>query len=278
MSEINHLQMPCVLTVAGSDSSGGAGIQADLKTFTVLGCYGMSVITALTAQNTQGVSAIYPVSREFVRDQLEAVSTDIPFRFFKTGMLFNAQIIEEVASFLDRYPYKKLILDPVMVSKSGHHLLQEEAVHALKKELLPRAWLVTPNLPESEILSGIPVHSEKDFPAVCQRFRDMGVKNLLIKGGHLSGNALVDLLCTEGGQQLEFISDRLSNPNTHGTGCTLSAAIVSFCARGLSLPDAVASAREFIFQAIRLAPVLGHGVGPTDHIGAGKLLAAMRVV
>jgi hydroxymethylpyrimidine kinase/phosphomethylpyrimidine kinase len=254
--------MKRILTVAGSDSGGGAGIQADLKTITVLGAYGMSAITALTAQNTLGVQGVYPVPVDFIRLQMEAVLSDIGADAAKTGMLATPEIVKAVAEELKRFKVELLVVDPVMVAKSGDALLSEEARGTLKEILLPMATLVTPNLPEASVLSGFPVQDLESMKEAARVIRDMGPRYVLIKGGHLEKEA-VDLLFD--GQKFEaYEAPRLSNRNTHGTGCTYSAALTTFLAQGLPVREAVAEAKRFITRAIRHGLAMGSGHGPTN--------------
>lgn len=258
-----------VLTVAGSDSGGGAGIQADLKTITLLGGYGMTVITALTAQNTRGVRGIHPVPTEFVADQLAAVLEDLQPEVVKTGMLFDAAIVELVARELWTRGLLAVV-DPVMVAKGGALLLRDDAVQSCRELLLPRTYLLTPNLPEAAELAGFPVETEADMENAARRLQELGARNILIKGGHLAGEA-VDLLL-DGSTLHRLPAARLDNRNTHGTGCTSSAAIATLLAAGQPLPQAVKLAKEFITEAIRTAADLGTGHGPVNHFAAAKYL------
>jgi hydroxymethylpyrimidine kinase/phosphomethylpyrimidine kinase len=254
--------MKRILTVAGSDSGGGAGIQADLKTITVLGAYGMSAITALTAQNTLGVQGVHPVPVDFIRLQMGAVLSDIGADAVKTGMLATPEIVKAVADELKRFKVDLLVVDPVMVAKSGDALLSEEARGTLKEILLPMATLVTPNLPEASVLSGFAVQDLESMKEAARAIRDMGPRHVLIKGGHLEKEA-VDLLFD--GQKFEaYEAPRLSNRNTHGTGCTYSAALTTLLAQGLAVHDAVAEAKRFITRAIRHGLGMGSGHGPTN--------------
>jgi hydroxymethylpyrimidine kinase/phosphomethylpyrimidine kinase len=261
-------EVPCVLTVAGSDSGGGAGIQADLKTITVLGGFGMSAITALTAQNTQAVQAVWAVPPDFVLRQIEAVATDLPVQAAKTGMLASREIVEAVAEGIERYRIRNLVVDPVFVSKGGHSLLAEDAVDSLRRLLFPLAELVTPNLHEARRLSGTDVGSKEGRREAARRIHAMGPGAVLIKGGHGEGREAEDLLFDGSGFET-YTSPRFDTPNTHGTGCTLSAAIATFLARGMNLAEAVGGAKRFITDAIRLSFPLGKGHGPTNHYGAG---------
>jgi len=256
-----------VLTVAGSDSGGGAGIQADLKTITLLGAYGMSAITALTAQNTRGVSGIHPCPTDFVARQMEDVLSDIGADVLKTGMLFSAEIVAAVADAIQRYALPAVI-DPVMIAKGGAPLLKPDAVAVLREQLIPRAYLLTPNLPEAEALVGFPVRNEADMEKAARHLKNLGARNVLLKGGHLETTA-VDLLLA-GHELHRFPSERLTTRHTHGTGCSYAAAIATLLARGESLLQAVTLAKQFIHEAIRTAPGLGAGHGPINHWQGAK--------
>jgi hydroxymethylpyrimidine kinase/phosphomethylpyrimidine kinase len=255
--------MKRILTIAGSDSGGGAGIQADLKTITVLGGYGMSAITALTAQNTLGVRGVHPVPVDFIKLQMDTVLSDIGADAAKTGMLATPEIVEAVAGELKRFKVEVLVVDPVMVAKSGDALLSEEARETMKEILLPMAFLVTPNLPEASVLCGFPVKDLETMKAAAKAIRGMGSRYVLIKGGHLEKEA-VDVLFD--GEEFErYESPRLPNRNTHGTGCTYSAALATLLAQGLPVHDAVAEAKRFITRAISQGLNIGSGHGPTNH-------------
>lgn len=258
----------CVLTIAGSDSGGGAGIQADLKTITVLGGFGMSAITALTAQNTREVTAIHAVPPDFVLRQIEAVATDLPIHAAKTGMLSNREIVEAVAEGIGRFQIPNVVVDPVFISKGGHSLLAEDAVEALTRLLLPLAGLVTPNLHEARILCNSGVETEEERREAARRLHGMGPGAVLIKGGHGEGPEAEDLLF-DGSEFHVYSAPRFDTPHTHGTGCTLSAAIATFIAKGLPLAEAVDESKRFITEAIRLSVPLGGGHGPTNHYAAG---------
>ena len=251
-----------ILTIAGSDSGGGAGIQADLKVIALLGGYGISVITALTAQNTLGVQGILPVPPSFVKKQLQSVLSDIGADAVKTGMLVQAEIISLVTQMVKKFKISKLVLDPVMISESGHRLLERKAVQSLKDELFPCAGLITPNLSEASFLTGLPVQTLSDMKKAARALKEKTQGNVLIKGGHLSG-AAVDLFF-DGASFLKFSGPRIRTRNTHGTGCTFSAAIATFWGQGLSLIDALEKAKEFITKAITGDQPIGHGRGPTD--------------
>lgn len=253
------------LTIAGSDSSGGAGIQADLKAMSALGCYAMSVLTAVTAQNTQGVLGVQPVSAEMVALQLQAVLEDIPPLAIKTGMLFDATIIEAVATALEQVDIP-LVVDPVMVATSGDRLLSKEAEEVLKRRLLPLATLLTPNLMEAEVLSGVKIDSRSALYASGQYLLAHGPKAVLIKGGHTADTEATDYLFTDKGVTT-FSSARIETANTHGTGCTLSAAITAYIARGLSLEKAIEQSKEYLSEALNSGKMvaIGKGHGPVDH-------------
>ena len=253
------------LTIAGSDPGGGAGIQADLKTFTVLGTYGMSVLTALTAQNTLGVSGVHAVPPAFVKDQLDAVLSDIGTDAAKTGMLFDVPIIEVVADRIRHYGLKQLVLDPVMIAKGGHPLLLPQAQAALRDLLLPLAAVVTPNLPEAEVLAGMTITTKDDMVRAGRRLLELGAGAAVIKGGHLENGPADDVLVTPDGL-LWLEAERVESRHTHGTGCTFSAAIAAGLAKGMALPDAVRQAKAFITLAIQKAPGIGAGHGPTNHL------------
>jgi hydroxymethylpyrimidine/phosphomethylpyrimidine kinase len=254
--------IPVALTIAGSDPSGGAGIQADLKTFHQLGVYGTSVLTLVTVQNTQSVQAVEFLSAGLVAAQLEAVLEDIPPQAAKTGALGGEGLIAEVARHAARFPFP-LVVDPVMISKHGMPLMAEGAWSVLARELLPHAFLVTPNLHEASVLAEIPVHTLADMEEAARRILRLGAAAVLVKGGHLEGDA-VDLLCT-GREILRYSSHRIASRHTHGTGCTYSAAITAGLAQGLALPRAVERAKRFITLAIESAPGLGRGCGPVNH-------------
>lgn len=254
--------MKRILTIAGSDSGGGAGIQADLKVITLLGEYGLSVLTALTAQNTLGVQATYPIPPRMVEAQLKSVLTDIGADAAKTGMLATAAVVSVVARAVRIYQITPVVVDPVMVAKDGSRLLSVPAIKRLREELLPLATVVTPNLPEAEILCGFPVRNVADMRRAAKAIIAFGPKNVLIKGGHLSGPA-VDLLY-DGRSFKEFAVVRQSNANTHGTGCSFSAALTTFLAQGYRMPEAVAQTKSIITAAIKDGLALGAGIGPVN--------------
>lgn len=254
-----------VLTIAGSDSGGGAGIQADLKTFCAFGVYGMTAITAVTAQNTKGVDAIFPLPPSFVAQQIESVMEDIGVDAAKTGMLFSAAIITAVAAVLRKWSVEKLVVDPVMVAKSGAPLLEKDAVEAMVAELFPLAYLVTPNLEEASVLAGFPVQSPGDMERAAREIWKRGPRYVLVKGGHLPGEEATDVLF-DGERFVHFSGPRIATSNTHGTGCTYSAAICSLLALGYGVEEAVARAKEYMTMVIVHALPLGHGFGPTNHL------------
>jgi hydroxymethylpyrimidine/phosphomethylpyrimidine kinase len=254
--------MKRILTIAGSDSGGGAGIQADLKTITLLGGYGMSVITALTAQNTVGIQGIHNVPARFVEEQIDSVLSDIGVDAIKTGMLAHQEIIEVVAKKIKQYKVKKVVVDPVMVSKSGAHLLRKDARDALIKKLIPLAWVVTPNLMEASVLSGLKVNSLEGMRKAAQHIYRLGAKYVVVKGGHLKGMA-IDLLY-DGKIFNEMEGPRIDAKNTHGTGCTFASAMTTLLARGDSVFEAVRKAKIFVTMAIRSGISLGKGTGPTN--------------
>jgi len=265
--------LPVALTIAGSDPSGGAGIQADLKTFHQFGVYGEAVITLLTVQNTVRVERVDCVPAELVLAQLRAVLEDIPPQAAKTGALGNREIVEAIAEAAATFAFP-LVVDPVMISKHGQPLISPDAVAAVRERLLPRASLICPNLPEAEELTGIPVRTVDDMRAAAQRLCEMGAKAALVKGGHLQGSA-VDVLF-DGSNWREFAGPHFDTPHTHGTGCTYSAGIVAELARGVRLDAAVARAKNYITQAIRSGPGLGHGCGPVNHHAPTGLKAGVR--
>ena len=268
--ENTHHTPPCVLTIAGSDSGGGAGIQADIKTMTVLGAFATSVITALTAQNGLGVTGIHAVPPDFVVEQLITVTNGFPVAAAKTGMLFSAAIIEAIAPVLGKLDFF-LVVDPVCVSQSGHKLLQDDAVAALRRHMLPRADLLTPNRPEAELLAGMPIQSVTDVGKAAQKLMDMGSRAVLIKGGHMDvheSNApdmLTDWLCVPGQKPLPLSHNRVDTNNNHGTGCTLSAAIATFIAHGHTMAQAVAMAQSYLNHCLRAAYAAGKGCGAPNH-------------
>lgn len=255
--------MKTVLTIAGSDCSGGAGIQADIKTITAHKLYAMSALTALTAQNTMGVADILDVPPAFLKQQLDCVFTDIPPDAVKVGMASSAALIRVIADALVRYGVKNVVVDPVMVSTSGSRLLQEDAQSALKELLLPCATLVTPNIPEAQVLTGFTIEDKGGMERAAQRLAEEYGCAVLLKGGHHTEDAN-DLLCSPNGLRW-FCGERINNPNTHGTGCTLSSAIACNLAKGQSLEQSVERAKTYLTGALRAGLNLGRGSGPLDH-------------
>jgi len=254
-----------VLIVAGSDSGGGAGIQADIKAVTAMGAFAATAITALTAQDTEGVHGVVTVDPGFIAQQIEVVLSDIGADALKTGMLHSAPVIQTVAAVLTKYGLGvPLVVDPVMVAKGGHRLLLGEAESALRDTLLPMAAVVTPNLPEAEVLAGFPVRVEADMRRAAKRLAVLGARAVLMKGGHLEGERIVDLLFHDGRFD-RFEDPRIASRSTHGTGCTLASAIAAGLAQKMSLLDAVARARRYVRKAIETAPGFGRGHGPLDH-------------
>lgn len=256
--------IPNVLSIAGSDPSGGAGIQADLKTFSALGCYGMAVITSLTAQNTQGVTGVVDVPPAFVKQQIDTIFEDIDVSAVKIGMLSNTEIMEAVADALEQHKPPFIILDPVMVATSGDSLITSDAVETLKKRLIPMADLITPNIPEAEKLMRKAVI---DMEVAAENLCDLGCQAALIKGGHLKGEVMRDVLFSKGLVKV-FETTRIETNNTHGTGCTLSSAITAYVAHGYPIDKACESAKNYITEALRNADQLsvGKGHGPTNHL------------
>lgn len=262
---------PIAMTIAGSDPSGGAGLQADLKTFHQHRVYGTSVVTLLTVQNTKTVSDIFVLTPDFVRAQLDTVISDLPPGAAKSGALGNAGIVEAIAERIKQAEFP-LVVDPVMISKHGAKLIDDSAVAALINRLLPCARLVTPNLLEAAVLSGRRVENPADMEEAARAIGDLGARNVLVKGGHLEGPA-VDVLWTRDGIY-RFASERLATPHTHGTGCVYSAAITARLARGEELPVAVERAKQFVTAAIRTSPGIGHGLGPTNLFAEAVELAS----
>lgn len=256
-----------VLTIAGSDSGGGAGIQADLKTIASLGCYGMTAITAITAQNTMGVTAIHGVPPEILKAQLQAVLDDIGVDAVKVGMLHSPEIVEVVAWAIDHYKLDKVVLDPVMVATSGDTLVGQDTVKVLVRELFGRASVVTPNLDEAALLLGHPIDRIAALGQAAIDLLGLGAQAVLLKGGHLAGDELVDVLAQPNHAPIHLQSRRIESRNVHGTGCTLSSAIACFLALGLELPEAVAQARDYILRAIAKGANVhtGQGHGPLNH-------------
>lgn len=269
-------EYPRVLAIAGSDSGGGAGIQADLKTFSALGCYGMTAITALTAQNTCGVRAIHGVPPQMLRDQIDAVMDDIGADAVKIGMLHAPEIVLTVAEAIDRHALKNVVFDPVMVATSGAVLINNMAVEVLVRELFPRVAVITPNLDEAALLVGRPLRSAQDMEQAALALLDKGARAVLLKGGHLPGDTVIDLLVTDTGEKFWMQAARIHSPNTHGTGCTLSSAMAAHLALGAPLVDAVQHARSYVRDALLSGASVrtGKGSGPLNH---GHAPVAMRL-
>ena len=261
----SHLMKGRVLICAGSDSGGGAGIQADIKTVTALGCFAATAITALTSQNTKGVFNVLDIPTSFLRQQMTVVLEDIGADVIKTGMLHSAEVIRTISNTLESLgDSSSLVVDPVMVAKGGHSLLQDSAVDALKSELIHKADVLTPNIPEAEVLAGIEITSVDDMRRAGECLLRMGARSVLIKGGHLTDDTLTDILLTQSEEKF-YSSPRLKTVHTHGTGCTLASAVAAGIAQGLELQIATDRARKYVFEAIRSAPGLGAGHGPLNH-------------
>lgn len=260
-------QYPLVLSIAGSDSGGGAGIQADLKTFAALGCFGMTAITALTAQNTCGVRAIHAVPPDMLRAQIDTVLEDIGADAVKVGMLHSPEIVRTVAQAIDRHQLSRVVFDPVMVATSGAKLIDDPAIAVLVAELFPRAALITPNLDEAALLVGRPLTSVHDMAQAAAELLARGARAVLLKGGHLAGDVVTDLLLQASGDPLWMEASRIDTGNTHGTGCTLSSAIAAHLALGATLTQAVQQARDFVRQALKAGASVktGQGEGPLNH-------------
>jgi len=256
------------LTIAGSDSGGGAGIQADLKTFSALGCFGMSAITALTAQNTRVVTGIYPVPPEFIGKQIDAVLEDIGTDAVKIGMLHSPEVIEIVAKKLGQWNCSNIVLDPVMISKSGDNLLQRDAVHSLRTILVPKASVITPNLPEASVLLDRKVETQEEMPGAAKDLADLGCGNVLLKGGHLTQEVSCDFFYQKDiDTMIKLPGTRIDTPNSHGTGCTLSSALCANLAKGIDLETAVQNAKKYITGALAAGAdyLTGKGHGPVNH-------------
>lgn len=262
------MQYKRVLTIAGSDSGGGAGIQADIKTIAACGCFATSAITAVTVQNSLGVTDVYPVPSKIIEDQIHAVLSDIGADAIKIGMLHSAEVIMAVKKSLDPYKIRNIVLDPVMVSTSGHKLIQDEAIKTLKNKLLFEVRVITPNIPEAEILLGKKIISQHELPLLAKELSSNRKVSVFLKAGHFHEKEIIDIFYNaENDEILEFKSERIETQNTHGTGCTLSSAIASYLAHGLSLNEAALKAKEYIHEAIVNGAVyqLGKGFGPVHH-------------
>jgi hydroxymethylpyrimidine/phosphomethylpyrimidine kinase len=257
-----------VLTIAGSDSGGGAGIQADIKAISAMGCFAASAITAVTVQNTVGVQGVHPIPLDVLEGQVDTVLSDIGADAVKIGMLHSADVVEVVASMIEKYKIRNVVLDPVMVSTSGHRLIEESAIEVLKARLIPLARVITPNIPEAEILAGCSISSEEQFAQVADSLSQGGKVSVLLKAGHLTGDDLVDYFYNaESGEITQLPSKRVYTKNTHGTGCTLSSAFAAALARGEELTQAAVSAKKYIEQAIISGAdyQIGQGHGPVNH-------------
>ena len=257
---------PTAMTIAGSDSGGGAGIQADLKTFSALGVFGTSALTAITAQNTVGVTAVHEIPTDVISAQIDAVITDIGADAVKTGMLSSAAIVATVSDAVRRHGITNLVVDPVMVAKSGDRLLREEAISSICNELIPLAKVVTPNIPEAEDLTGLSISTDSDVREAAEAIIGMGAQSVVVKGGHRDGPP-TDILY-DGERFLEFTTERIPSTNTHGTGCTFASAVAAGLAHGLEIPDAVQQAKDYVTDAIRAAYPIGQGHGPLHHFHA----------
>jgi len=263
------------LTIAGSDSGGGAGIQADIKTFQELGVFGTTAMTALTAQNTLGVHGIFDVTPEFLKQQIDAVLSDLDVQAIKTGMLFSSELIEVVAEVMKGQNIP-LVVDPVMIAKGGESLLQEAAVEALKTKLLPLTTICTPNIPEAEVLTGMSINNATDIVQAAKKILAMGVKHVVMKGGHLQGEYSVDMVFGNGGY-FTMKTPRVETKDTHGTGCTFSAAITAHLANGLPVEEAIIEAKKFIHLAISTPLSIGNGHGPTNHFAYKRAFGQCEV-
>lgn len=262
-----------VLTIAGSDSGGGAGIQADIKAISALGCFATSAITAVTVQNTLGVEAVHPIPLDILRGQIEAVLSDIGTDAVKIGMLHSSEVVEVVADVLQKYNIRNVVLDPVMVSTSGHRLIEESAIDTLRRVLIPQARVITPNIPEAEILAGVKITANDQLAEVARQLSQGGTVSVLLKAGHLTEDRLVDIFYNaEQDTITELPSARVYTPNTHGTGCTLSSALAALLAKEYELTDAARGAKEYINEAIISGAryEIGGGHGPVDHFWAQK--------
>jgi hydroxymethylpyrimidine/phosphomethylpyrimidine kinase len=261
------------LTIAGSDSGGGAGIQADLKTFQERDVFGMTAITAITAQNTLGVQGVYPQSVEAISEQIHSVLSDIGANSIKTGMLFSPEIITSVSELLREYQCRNIVVDPVMIAKGGAQLLQEEAVSALRSNLLPLATVITPNLPEASKLLGIDeISTIEEMEDAARALHQLGAENVVVKGGHLENEQSVDILF-DGNSFTYYTEDRIDTKHTHGTGCTFAAAIAAELAKGRTVSEAVSTAKAYITCAIKEGLAIGQGIGPTNHSAFRKAIA-----
>lgn len=264
---MKQYKYPVVLTIAGSDSGGGAGIQADLKTFSALGCFGTTAITAITVQNTAGVSAIHSIPVDIVKGQMEAVIADLKPKAIKIGMVHSADLVIGIAEVLQKYPSIPVVLDPVMISTSGHKLIEDKTVDVLTSHLFPLVTVITPNLDEAAVLTGMKLHNVDDMQKAAVKLLETGCKSVLVKGGHLRSKVLYDVFADSNGNELLFEGEFIQSNNVHGTGCTLSSAIAAYLARTEPLYKAVALAREYIKEAIDAGKdvKIGEGNGPLNH-------------
>jgi hydroxymethylpyrimidine/phosphomethylpyrimidine kinase len=276
----NNYQYPSVLTIAGFDGSGGAGIQGDMKAISALGCYATSVLTALPVQNTCGVRSIYPIPPEVVAQQIHAILEDIPPHAIKIGMVHTAGLVDTIVEALGRYPGTPLVFDPVMVATSGHKLIEDSTIQAIIKNLFPLAAVITPNLDEAAILAGIPIHTVEEMRVAGQRIMGLGCRSVLLKGGHLKTKNLVSLYFSESGEVYEYSFEKFDTHNTHGSGCTLSSAIASYLALGKPLPEAIALGQQYVHEAIRHGKDVqtGKGNGPLNHFFNPQPLRAYELV
>ncbi|MBN9297386.1 MAG: bifunctional hydroxymethylpyrimidine kinase/phosphomethylpyrimidine kinase [Filimonas sp.] len=258
---------PSVLTIAGFDGSGGAGIQADIKTISALGCYATSALTALPVQNTTGVKSIYPIPYEAVQEQIETILDDIFPNAIKIGMVHTTALVQTIITTLEKYPHVPMVFDPVMVATSGHRLIEDDTIETIKTTLLPVADIITPNLDEAAILAGMPIHTVEDMYVAGEKIKQSGCRSVLLKGGHLKSATLTSLYFAEDGTVQAFQFEKYHTNNTHGSGCTLSSAIASYIARGESLADAVDKGQQYVQQAIYNGAdvVTGKGNGPLNH-------------
>lgn len=264
-----------VLTIAGSDSGGGAGIQGDVKTISSLGCYATTAITAITVQNTIGVTGIHSIPADIVKGQIEAILTDITPDAIKIGMVYNLQLAETIAGVLQLYPYIPIVLDPVMAATSGVNLMENNTIAGLKNHLFPISALITPNLDEASVLAGMPIYDVATMRTAGIKIMDSGSKAVLIKGGHMKGEKLTSLYFSSDGAIEEFHYDRINTSNTHGTGCTLSSAIAAYLAQGMAMRDAIAYAQDYVNQAIINGKdtKTGKGNGPLNHFFNPQILS-----
>ncbi len=268
ITDLETMKYNRVLTIAGSDSGGGAGIQADIKAISACGCFATSAITAVTVQNTLGVSGVHPIPIEIIEGQIEAVLSDIGSDAIKIGMLHSAEVVHAVCRQIDKFGIKNIVLDPVMVSTSGHKLIEDSAIESLTSELIPRARVITPNIPEAEILLGCKIESQSQMHEMARRLSFGGKVSVLLKAGHLTDSSVVDVLYNaEDDTITELVSERLSTVNTHGTGCTLSSALAAQLAKGLELTEAARQAKNYINSALISGAKyeIGHGHGPVNH-------------